>query len=253
MIMISRLITSLCAVIALSGPAYTQEQVTIFAAASLRGALDVVVQEFDRPVVISYGGSGVIARQVAQGAPADLVILASAAWMDWLLEQSAVVPQSHRSLLTNTLVLIAPDSTPPLEVITADAVLDRLDAGRLAIGQTQSVPAGIYAREWMEATGLWASLQPRLAETENVRAALALVSRGEAPLGVVYRSDAQAAQNVQTLHDVDPKWHSPIVYPAAIVTGRDRPQVRAVLNFLYAASAQAIFLEHGFALPEAGK
>lgn len=230
----------------------TGEPLTVFAAASLREALDGAVAaseaaaqgEFSGDVVISYGGSGAMARQVALGAPADVVILANEAWMSWLAEEGAVEADSVARIMGNGLVLVGPQGAEPLDALDATALTERLGDGRLAVGQVLSVPAGIYAKEWMQSAGLWEQLQPHLAETENVRAALALVERGEVPLGVVYATDARAAK-VTVLQEIDARHHSPIGYWAAVTATRDHPQAAPFLAYLKGA-AQAGFAELGF-------
>lgn len=196
----------ICAVAACAEP------VRVFAAASLQGPLDRVAADWDGAVTISYGGSGAIARQISQGAPADVVILANPDWADWLLAGGHIT-RSPRPLLSNSLVIIGPAGAAPLDTPSSTEILARLDGGRLAMGQHQSVPAGIYAQAWMAQTGLWDVLRPHLAETENVRAALALVSRRETPLGIVYRSDAQASDAVAVVHTIPQDAHPPILYP----------------------------------------
>ncbi|MGK7652123.1 molybdate ABC transporter substrate-binding protein [Roseovarius sp. B08] len=248
MIRIFGLLTIICAAIATSLPARSEGPVTIFAAASLRGALEAALEGSGTEARISYGGSGAMARQVAQGAPADLVILANAAWMDWLEERGQLADSTRGDLLGNQLVLVGTREAPALEDLTPAGLVDRLDGGRLAVGHTEAVPAGIYARQWMQAAGLWEALRPQLAETENVRAALALVSRGEAPLGVVYASDAEADPGVRVLSRIDPGLHEPIVYPAALVAGRDSDAARAILTRLKSEHAGKAFVASGFTL-----
>lgn len=197
MIRIFGVFTIICATLASAGAARSDAPVTIFAAASLRGALEAALDGSGIDARVSYGGSGTMARQVAQGAPADVVILANVAWVDWLEENGHIAVSTRTDLLGNRLVLVGPRGAADLGELNADTLLERLDAGRLAVGHTEAVPAGIYAQEWMQAAGFWEALRPQLAETENVRAALALVSRGEVPLGVVYASDAQADPGVR--------------------------------------------------------
>jgi molybdate transport system substrate-binding protein len=190
--------------------------VTVFAAASLRGALDEIAALSDTTVTLSYAGSGTIARQVSQGAPADVVILAHPRWMDWLFTSGAILPNSRSDIAYNSLVLIGPKGAAPLAA--SSEIHKRLGQGRLAIGQRDAVPAGIYTQDWLEKTGQWDTLKPQLAEVENVRFALALVARGETPLGVVYRSDAQAEPRVDILYNVPENMHEKITYPAAAIT-----------------------------------
>lgn len=226
-----------------SAPALARD-LTVFAAASLRGALDEVAALSDTPVAISYGGSGAMARQVAQGAPADVVVLANPQWMVWLQDQGVVAADLPVTLLTNTLVLIGNDG-PALPDPDADALLARLGDRRLAIGQRQAVPAGIYARAWLEHIGAWDRLVPHLAEVENVRAALALVARGDAPLGVVYGSDALADPKVTVLWQIPDDQHPPITYPAAALS----PEGAQFMQILRSPQAAEIFKKHGFGLP----
>lgn len=246
---IFRLCAIVCALLFIFSPGVAAERVTVFAAASLRGALDEVIADTTSSVVVSYAGSGLIARQVAQGAPADVILLANAAWMDWLESQKLLDHDSRIDLLGNRLVLVGPADAPDLPAISAMALTNRLAGSRLAIGQTMGVPAGIYARQWLESNNLWSSLSPHLAEVENVRMALALVARGEAPLGLVYVSDALAEPGVRILHDIDAFDHDPIIYPVAVIRDRLTPDVSAFMTVLQSPSAAAIFARHGFAKP----
>lgn len=222
-----------------------QPSVTVFAAASLRGALDEVARGYDGDVALSFGGSGTMARQIDAGAPADVVLLAAPVWMTWLRDRGAVKSDAVVDLLGNSLVVIAPadsDIAPdPTDLAGA------LGDARLAMGQRDAVPAGIYAREWLEATGQWEAIAPHLAETDNVRSALALVARAETPLGVVYRTDALAEPQVRILYDIPQGTHSPITYPAAALTDSGA----AFMAHLQSDDARAVFARHGFKpLPE---
>lgn len=237
------LLATVYAFIMMPGLGWAGQGITVFAAASLKNALDEVAAAYSGDVVVSYGGSGLLARQVAQGAPVDVVLLANSAWMDWLQEQSAIEASSRLDLLGNTLVLVAPEGADKFAEISAASLLKRLEGGRLAVGQTKGVPAGIYARQWLENKGFWAMLQPHLAETENVRAALALVSRGEAPLGVVYGSDALADPGVSVVYDIPPDQHDEITYPVAAVKGGNGA---SFIDFLVSDQAVMIFSKHGF-------
>lgn len=245
----SRQFIVICALI-MAPQVVAGQTVTVFAATSMRDALDDVVRAYDGDVVVSYGGSGQIARQVAQGAPADIIILANTAWMDWLQERRLIEADRRLNLLQNNLVLAAPAGAAPLGDITAQGLLSRLDGERLAIGQTRGVPAGIYARQWLEKTGLWQELAPHLAETENVRAALALIARDEVPLGVVYRTDAMAARDVVILYEIPDDLHDPILYPVAIIDSKDDVHITDFMEFITSKTAKKVFMAHGFALPE---
>ena len=193
------------------------DAITVFAAASLQGPLDEIADSWPDGATLSYAGSGTIARQISLGAPADVVMLASPEWMNWLADRGHLAG-APEPIASNTLVLIGPAGSAPLEATDASALLDALDGGRLAMGQHRAVPAGVYGAAWLQSVGAWEVLRPHLAETENVRAALALVARGEAPLGLVYASDAQADPSVSVRYTVPADAHPPILYPAAAVT-----------------------------------
>ena len=215
----------------------------IFAAASLQGPLDLITKEWSQDVAVSYGGSGTLARQISLGAPADAVILANAQWSDWLVDQGHVAGPA-RPFLSNQLVLVGPNGAAPLPDPDADTLMARLGSGRMAMGQHMSVPAGIYAQAWLEHINVWTVLRPHLAETENVRAALALVARGEVPLGIVYASDAAASDGVDVVYTIPSDTHPPIQYPALAITSAGA----AFLDHL--ATRTDLFVAAGFkALP----
>lgn len=197
---------------------------------------------FPDPVAISYGGSGTIARQITQGAPADVVILANPIWMDWLEDHDAILDETRFDMATNRLVLVGAKSSAALLSMDGATLLSALNGGRLAMGQRDAVPAGIYAREWLIHIGAWDMMAPHLAETENVRAALALVARGETPLGVVYATDALAEGNVNVVWNIPEAAHRDIRYPAAAVTSAGA----AFAAFLKSDAARKIFYSKGF-------
>ena len=227
--------------------------VTIFAAASLESALtDVdatVLQRNGRRVRLTFAGTPQLARQIEAGAPADIFISADERWMDVLVRQHHVQADSRRVLLGNTLILIAPQTAQvSVDVASAASLRTALGDGRLAIADPDNVPAGRYAREALTHAGTWDALTDRLAPHENVRAALAFVARGEAPLGIVYASDAVDEPRVRILHRFDAASHTPIHYPAALTTVA-RPTARDVLADLASPAARAVFERHGFAAP----
>ncbi len=228
---------------AISGAA--DAPLTVFAAASLKSALDEVSEGWGGDVVLSYGGSGTIARQVAFGAPADVVVLANTAWMDWLDDQGALAARPE-PLLGNALVVIAEAGAAAL--VPGDLPA-RMSDGRLAIGHTMSVPAGIYGKSWLERVGLWQAVAPRLAETENVRVALALVARQEAPLGIVYASDAVAEPRVSVVYQIPTTDHPAISYPAAVTAVAQQDGAGRFLDYLKSEEAAEIFRRHGFLPP----
>ncbi|WP_308915596.1 molybdate ABC transporter substrate-binding protein [Jannaschia sp. LMIT008] len=218
-----------------AGAAGAEDVLTVFAAASLKTVLDGWALPGTR---LTYAGSGTLARQIAHGAPADVVILAARDWMDWLIGQGAV-GRAH-VVAGNVLVFAARAGGAPLP-LTSDAVLDRLGDGRLAMGDPLSVPAGRYARQALVSLGLWDAVVDRLIVAENVRAALAYVARGDVPLGVVYRSDLGAG--VDAVAEVPPDAHDPIEYLAAVTAGAGAP-AHALIDDL--TRAGDVFAAHGF-------
>lgn len=225
-------------VAAMTAPcAVSAKDLTVFAAASLRGALDEIASLSADNITLSYAGSGLIARQVSQGAPADIVVLAHPIWMDWLTEKDLLIAGTRTDVAANTLAVIAPAPSPDQDLHQI------LKTNRIAMGQRDAVPAGIYAKQWLETTGLWADIEANVIETDNVRLALALVARGDVPVGITYRSDALSDPRVRIMHDIDPTTHSPIRYPAAAITNEGR----AFMMVLTSPHAQDIFRSHGFA------
>jgi molybdate transport system substrate-binding protein len=227
----------------------------VFAAASLAGAMDAAAAAFEdrsgQAVRVSYAGSSALARQIDQRAPADVFVSADREWMDWLQARALVDPATRVDLLGNTLVLVAPGGSGAQALeLTRRVDLQPLlgEDGRLALALTDSVPAGKYARAGFESLGLWKTLQPRVTETENVRAALLLVARGEAPLGVVYASDARAEPRVKVLATFPAGSHPDIAYPVARIRASAHPQAQAFIDWLQSPEAGAIFRRHGFVL-----
>jgi len=226
--------------------------VTVFAAASLKDALDENVRAHqpgagDR-IVVSYAASSALAKQIENGAPADLFISADLEWMDYLAARKLIDAQSRSNLLSNRLALVAPaGSSVKLDVAPNFQLAAALGGGRLSIADPEHVPAGKYARSALESLGVWASVAGRTARAENVRAALVLVSRGEAPLGIVYRTDALADASVRTVAEFPESSHPPIVYPAALTASTRSPAARKLLEHLKSRAARALWTKHGFA------
>lgn len=243
----------LLATLALPAGAQEKAPLTVFAAASLKESLDEAAaayqQKTGQPVRVSYAASSALARQIEQGAPADVFFSADLEWMDYLQQRGKVAAAQRHNLLGNALVLVAPKASPvKVDLARPGAVLAGLKGGRLALGQTSSVPAGKYARAALEKLGQWDSLSTHLAESESVRAALMLVARGEAPLGIVYRSDAQAEPAVRVVATFPAGSHPPIVYPVAALTGAQQATAAAFVHWLSSAEARAIFRRRGFTL-----
>ena len=231
------------------------DEITVFAAASLKNALEEVAHGFEREtghtVRISLAGSSALARQIELGAPADLFISANEAWMDRLQERGRIAATTRSDLLANRLVLIAHGADAAPVALTPGADLaGRLGNGRLAMALVDAVPAGIYGKAALTRLGLWEGLAPHVAQADNVRAALALVALGEAPLGIVYATDAQAEPRVSIVAAFPEDSHPPIRYPVAIVTGHERPETLAFLDHLHGPTAAAIFAAQGFTVLE---
>jgi len=225
---------------------------TVFAAVSLKDALDELIRGFEpaakHAIVVSYGASPALVKQIENGAPADLLISADLDWMDYATARKLVVADSRVNLLGNRLVLIAPASSTASVRIAPDFPLAALlGSDRLAIADPDSVPAGKYGKAALESLGVWANVFPKLARAENVRAALVFVSRGEAPFGIVYRSDAMADRRVRVVGEFPASSHPPIVYPAAL-TAAGRSSIRArFLAYLKSGAARPVWERHGFA------
>ncbi|WP_300539241.1 molybdate ABC transporter substrate-binding protein [Sphingosinicella sp.] len=226
----------------------------VLAAASLQEALSEAAdawarQRHPRPV-LSFAGSSALARQIEAGAPADLFISADEAWMDRLEQRSLLAPGSRRVIAGNRLVLIAPSDSPvKLRIAKGFPLARALGSGRLAMADPAAVPAGRYARAALEALGDWAAVEPRVVRSENVRAALALVERGEAPLGIVYATDAAASRKVRVVGVFPASSHPSIRYPAARLRTAKAKDAPAFLAFLGSRQARVIFARHGFSAP----
>lgn len=228
---------------------------TVFAAASLKEALDEAAAAYRRqtgvPVRVSYAASSALARQIEQGAPADVFFSADLEWMDYLQQRNRLDVATRRSLLGNRLVLIAPRaSKAQVDLKRPATLLAALGDGRLAVGQTRTVPAGKYAKASLESLSLWNGVRPRLAESESVRAALMLVARGETPLGIVYASDAKAEPGVRVVATFPEDSHPPIVYPVAALRGARAAQAARFVQWLASPAADALFTKRGFTVKD---
>ena len=237
------LVASLMATAAHAAP------VTVFAAASLKNALDEVGAAYARTggeARFSYAASSAIARQIEQGAPADVYVSADSDWMNYLAERKLVVAASRRDLLTNRLALIAPaNSKLSLRIGKGMPLAKALGPGRLAVAGPD-VPAGKYAKASLSALGVWDSVSGKLAQAENVRTALQYVARGETPFGIVYDTDAMVEPRVRIVGLFPAGSHPPIVYPAAIVASSKNPNAAKFLAFMRGPRAAAVFKKYGF-------
>jgi molybdate transport system substrate-binding protein len=239
------------AILLLPSQARAQE-IVVFAAASLTDAMKDIsgkwVEAGHRPLRLSFGSSSTLARQIEQGAPANVFASADEKWMDYLAEKQLIAAGTRKDLLGNDLVLVVPAGNPVrLTIGKGTGLTDLLGAnGRLATGDPAHVPVGIYAEQALKALGMWDAISPRLARTEDVRAALLLVERGEAPAGIVYATDAAASKSVAIAGTFPADSHDPISYPFAVVKAGDTPDSHALLDFLTGPPARAVFVQRGF-------
>ncbi|WP_313136222.1 molybdate ABC transporter substrate-binding protein [Paracoccus jeotgali] len=228
----------------------TADQVHVFAAASMRNALDAVAADYmaksGDQVVISYAGSNALARQIIDGAPADIFISANESWMDEVEAAGLIADDLRRDLLQNTLVLVAGDPSVQGPVNATMDLAGMLDGGKLAMALVESVPAGQYGKAALEHLGLWQVAEPSVAQADNVRAALALVATGEAPLGIVYATDAKAEPRVHVVGEFPDDSYPPATYPAGLLTESEDDGDRAFFEALSGEAASAIFAEQGF-------
>ncbi|MGZ2373839.1 molybdate transport system substrate-binding protein [Sinorhizobium medicae] len=239
------------------GPAtaLAAEKVTIFAAASLKNALDAINGEWRKQTgkesTASYAASSALAKQIEQGAPADVFISADLAWMDYLADEKLIKGDTRSNLLGNRIVLVSGSKdAAEVEIGPGFDLAGLVGNERLAMGAVDSVPAGRYGKAALEKLGLWPSLAGKVAGAESVRAALLLVSRGEAPYGIVYRTDAAADAGVKVIGTFPENSHPPIIYPIAITADSRNPDAGAYLDFVRSPKAAALFEAEGFTVLE---
>jgi molybdate transport system substrate-binding protein len=227
------------------------KHVVIFAAASLKNALDDIAGQWQhatgKKAVISYAASNTLIKQIEQGAPADVFISADLDWMDYGQQKNLIKPDSRFTLLGNRLVLIAPkDSSVSANIQPGFDLAALLKGGRLAVGNVEAVPAGKYGKAALEKLGVWNSVKDKIAQAESVRAALLFVSRGEAPLGIVYQTDAAADKGVKVIGTFPANTHSPIIYPIAAVAASTNPGGASYIAYVKSPAAGAVFKKQGF-------
>jgi molybdate transport system substrate-binding protein len=251
------ILAALLAAVALAAAPHSanaqDKSVTVFAAASMKNALDEVDAAFTKEsgikVVASYAASSALMKQIEQGAPADVFLSADVDWMDYGAKRNLIKIDTRLNLLGNKLVLIAPKDSKINNVsITPGFDLAAIAGdGRIATGDVRAVPAGLYAKAALEKLGAWTAVESKLAMAENVRAALVLVARGEAPLGIVYETDAKIDPGVKIVGVFPEDSHPPIVYPVAL-TKDAKPDAARYLAFLSTSAAKAVFERYGFAV-----
>jgi molybdate transport system substrate-binding protein len=239
-------------------PAAAQNRnLLVFAAASLKNALDDIVSQWQsqtgKKVAISYAASNNLILQIEQGAPADIFISADTDWMDYGQQKKLVKPDTRSDLLGNRLVLVAPKDSPvSISIQPGFDLAAALKGGRLSMANVDAVPAGKYGKAALEKLGAWERVKNRIAQAENVRAALVLVARGEAPLGIVYETDAASEPAVKIVGRFPEDTHPPIIYPIAATTGSTSPDALAFLTFLHSPAARQAFERQGFTVLAAG-
>jgi molybdate transport system substrate-binding protein len=247
------LLAVLLGAVSADGARAEERALLVFAAASLKNALDAAAADFSKdanaPVTISYAASPTLAKQIEAGAPADIFISADLDWMDYLDERGLIKADTRRNLVGNTLVLIAPAEAPvELAIGPGFPIAEKLGDGRLAMANTQAVPAGRYGKAALATLGVWPEVEGRLAEADNVRAALSLVSRGEAPLGIVYASDAAADPRVAIVDAFPAVTHPQIVYPIAVTATSTHPAAQDFVSFLAGDAGRGHFEKEGFSI-----
>ncbi|KTR07495.1 molybdenum ABC transporter substrate-binding protein [Aureimonas ureilytica] len=256
-----RLLTAVALVIGglCQAPAHAQDKPpVVFAAASLKNALDDANAAWKKDggsgATLSYAASSALAKQIEAGAPADLFASADLAWMDYLAERKLIRPDSRVDLLGNDLVLIAPaNSTVSTEITSGFPLRSMLSGGKLAMANVDSVPAGKYGKASLQKLGVWGDVEGSVAQAENVRAALLLVSRGEAPLGIVYKTDAVSDPSVRIVATFPADSYEPIVYPFALTADTHSTEAAAFLTFLKSDAAAALFRKQGFTILDASR
>lgn len=234
-------------------PVQAAEKVTVFAAASMKNALDAAnaawQTETGNETTVSYAASSALAKQIEGGAPADVFISADLAWMDYVAEKKLIKEDTRVNLLGNRIVLVAAkDKAQPVEIKDGFDLAGLVGDGKLAMGEVKSVPAGKYGKAALEKLGAWSAVESKVAGAESVRAALALVSRGEAPYGIVYQTDAAADPGVAIVGTFPEDSHPPIIYPVAVLTESKSAAAAAYLDFLKSDKAAAFFTEQGFTI-----
>jgi molybdate transport system substrate-binding protein len=227
------------------------DKLNVFAASSLKNAIDAVSASWkadtDMETTLTYAASNALAKQIEAGAPADVFVSADLTWMKYLTDKNLIAKGSEVQLLGNEIVLVAPkDSKINLKIENGFNLADAVGDGKLALANVDSVPAGKYGKAALEKLGVWASVEGKVAQSENVRAALKLVDLGEAPLGIVYATDAKADTAVKVVDMFPMDSHAPIIYPAGIVAASKNSNAAEFLKYLQTDKAKAIFEAQGF-------
>ena len=229
------------------------DKVIVFAAASLKNALDAIATTYKAKkgteIAVSYAGSSALAKQIESGAPADIFISADLDWMDHVQKANLIKTETRVNLLGNTLVLVAPkDSAAMIEIKQGFDLAGAVGDGKLAMADVKAVPAGKYGKASLERLGAWSAVESKVAQAENVRTALALVASGEAPFGIVYRTDATAEPKVKVVATFPKDSHPPIIYPIAQIAASTNPAAADFLKYVESPVAAAVFEKQGFTI-----
>lgn len=241
----------------LAAPALADD-VVVFAAASLKNALDAVVARYHertgKSALVSYASTSTLAKQIEQAAPADIFFSADLDWMNYVAERGLIQEPTRRTLLGNAIVLVAPkESTAAVAIGPGMDLPAALGAdGRLAMANVESVPAGKYGKASLQSLGAWDGVADRIVQADNVRAALAFVASGEAPLGIVYATDAAAEPSVKVLGAFPEESHPPILYPVAMLSASTNPDARGFFDFLQSDAARPAYEQQGFTVVAPG-
>jgi molybdate transport system substrate-binding protein len=251
----TKLTVLLYSAIAVSAPAVRAETVTVFAAASLTDSLKLAAERFEEQshdkIEFNFAGSSLLARQIEEGAPADIFFSADAKWMDELEKRGLIAKETRRDRLSNSLVIIVPkDSTLS---ITSPRDLVQAVVGRIALADPEAVPAGIYAREYLRKQNLWTAVEPKVIPTANVRAALAAVASGNVEAGIVYKTDAAISKQVRVAYEIPARDGPDIVYPVAAVKGPAKAAARKFLDYLNSMAGGDVFAGFGFIVRSASQ
>jgi molybdate transport system substrate-binding protein len=248
-----RLAVLLCSALALLPRAILAETVTVFGAASLTDSLKLAASRFEErshdKIEFNFAASSLLARQIEEGAPADIFFSADALWMDELEKKGLIVTSSRTNRLSNSLVIIVPKDSPNWITSPRDLLQARL--GRLALADPKVVPAGIYAREYLQKQNLWTAVEPKVIPTANVRAALAAVASGNADAGIVYKTDAAISKQVTAAYEIPARDGPEIVYPVAMIKGATKAAAKKFLDYISSPEGGRLFAGFGFIVSEA--
>jgi molybdate transport system substrate-binding protein len=244
----TKLMFLLCSAIAVLAPAARAETVMVFAAASLSESLKLAAQRYEEQshdkIEFNFAGSSLLARQIEEGAPADIFFSADTQWMDELEKKGLIAKETRKDRLSNSLVIVVPKDSPLSITSPRDLLQARI--GRLALADPKAVPAGIYAREYLQKQNLWTAVEPKVIPTANVRAALAAVASGNVDAGIVYKTDAAISKQVRVAYEIPARDGPEIIYPVAALKGPAKAAAQKFLDYLNSPAGGEVFAGFGF-------